>query len=238
VFDHVTIRVSDREASDRFYDTVLSVLGKPRSGDEHYTEWDDFSIVADGGPVAKRLHVGFFAPTHGLVDAFHRAGVDAGYESDGAPGRRDYTETYYGAFLLDPDGNSIEAVSLDDPRRPGQIDHLWLRSRDIAAVTDFYATIAPVFGFQIRRHSPEHTQIAAPTGSFSFVAGDEPTEHVHIAFGATADETVDAFHATATAAGYTDNGAPGERPIYHPGYYGAYVLDPDGHNIEAVNHHR
>ena len=46
------------------------------------------------------------------------------------------------------------------------------------------------------------------------------------------------FHRVALAAGYRDNGAPGERPIYHPGYYGAYVLDPDGNNIEAVNHNR
>jgi predicted lactoylglutathione lyase len=48
--------------------------------------------------------------------------------------------------------------------------------------------------------------------------------------------TVDAFHAAALAAGGTDNGAPGVRAIYHPTYYGAYVLDPDGHNIEAVCH--
>ena len=86
--------------------------------------------------------------------------------------------------------------------------------------------------------SPEHTYIEGATGSFSFVRGDEPTEHVHIAFGVDTDALVDAFHAAATGAGYTDNGAPGERPVYHPGYYGAFVLDPDGHNIEAVNHNR
>ena len=45
-----------------------------------------------------------------------------------------------------------------------------------------------------------------------------------------------AFHAAALAAGYEDNGAPGERAVYHPGYYGAFVLDPDGHNVEVVNH--
>jgi len=72
----------------------------------------------------------------------------------------------------------------------------------------------------------------------SYVAGDPPTEHVHIAFGAGTNEAVDAFHRAAIDAGYTDNGAPGERAAYHPGYYGAFVLDPDGHNIEAVNHNR
>lgn len=58
----------------------------------------------------------------------------------------------------------------------------------------------------------------------------------HVAFGARTTEQVDAFHAAALAAGGTDNGAPGLRPIYHPGYYGAFVLDPDGNNIEAVSH--
>ena len=59
---------------------------------------------------------------------------------------------------------------------------------------------------------------------------------LHIAFGAEDRESVDAFHAAALDAGGTDNGSPGVRDIYHPDYYGAYVLDPDGHNIEAVCH--
>ena len=58
----------------------------------------------------------------------------------------------------------------------------------------------------------------------------------HVAFGVRNAEGVDAFHAAALAAGGTDNGAPGLRPQYHPGYYGAFVLDPDGNNIEAVCH--
>jgi catechol 2,3-dioxygenase-like lactoylglutathione lyase family enzyme len=65
-----------------------------------------------------------------------------------------------------------------------------------------------------------------------------PTEHVHMAFGASDDATVDAFHQAATEAGYHDNGPPGERAVYHPGYYGAFVLDPDGNNVEVVNHNR
>ena len=59
---------------------------------------------------------------------------------------------------------------------------------------------------------------------------------VHVAFAAADRATVDAFHAAALAAGGTDNGAPGIRAIYHPNYYGAYVVDPDGNNIEAVSH--
>ena len=61
---------------------------------------------------------------------------------------------------------------------------------------------------------------------------------MHIAFVATTTRSSTRFHRAATDAGYRDNGAPGERPIYHPGYYGAFVLDPDGNNIEVVNHNR
>ena len=77
----------------------------------------------------------------------------------------------------------------------------------------------------------------ARPGSFTVVSGP-PTEHVHMAFPATDDAIVDAFHSALIEAGYRDNGAPGERAVYHPGYYGAYVLDPDGNNVELVNHNR
>jgi predicted lactoylglutathione lyase len=74
-----------------------------------------------------------------------------------------------------------------------------------------------------------------------WLAGEDPARvknmpRIHIAFTAKTRAAVDAFHAAAMAAGGKDNGAPGLRPHYHPDYYGAYVLDPDGHNIEAVCH--
>jgi catechol 2,3-dioxygenase-like lactoylglutathione lyase family enzyme len=75
-------------------------------------------------------------------------------------------------------------------------------------------------------------------GSFSVLSGDHVTEDLHIAFAAPDDQTVDDFHRAATEAGYRDNGTPGERRVYHPGYYSAYVLDPDGNNVELVNHNR
>jgi catechol 2,3-dioxygenase-like lactoylglutathione lyase family enzyme len=68
--------------------------------------------------------------------------------------------------------------------------------------------------------------------------GRPATTGAHYAFGARTTDLVDVFHAAALAAGGTDNGAPGPRPIYHPGYYGAFVLDPDGNNVEVVNHNR
>jgi catechol 2,3-dioxygenase-like lactoylglutathione lyase family enzyme len=241
VFDHVTIRVSDVEASERFYDTVLETIGIGRTGDsEQFTEWDDFSLARadEGSPVTRGLHVGFVAPSRAAVDAFWRAGTEAGYRDDGAPGPRpQYLPEYYGAFLLDPDGNSAEAVHHDGLREGGAIDHLWIRVTDVAAAKRFYESVGRHAGFGLAEERTDHAFFQGETGSFSVLAG-RPTENLHLAFPATDDASVDAFHAALTGDGHRDNGAPGERAHYHPGYYGAFVLDPDGNNIELVNHNR
>jgi catechol 2,3-dioxygenase-like lactoylglutathione lyase family enzyme len=239
VFDHVMIRVSDREASERFYATVLRTLGIEKThSDERYAEWDDFSLAAASAekPVTRRLHIGFVAPSRAHADEFWRVGTGAGYRDDGAPGPRpQYGDDYYGAFLLDPDGNSAEAVHHGSMRTGGRIDHLWIRVADVAAAKRFYETVAPHAGFRLRRDLPERAQFVGESGSFSVVAGT-PSEQVHLAFPARDNSTVDAFHRAATDAGYRDNGVPGGRPGYDAGYYGAYVLDPDGNNVEVVNH--
>jgi catechol 2,3-dioxygenase-like lactoylglutathione lyase family enzyme len=240
VFDHVTVRVSDRQASVRFYDTVLRTLGieQTASGPD-FVEWDDYSLAGDGRPPTRGLHVAFVAPSRGHVDAFWRAGVDAGYRSDGRPGPRpQYRGDYYGSFLVDPDGNSVEAVHHGALRRGGRVDHLWIRVRDVDASRRFYELVAQHAGFRLNPRTTDRAQFAGETGSFSLVPDQPWTEHVHLAFPVADDARVDSFHRAAIEAGYRDNGAPGERPEYHPGYYAAFVLDPDGNNAELVNHHR
>jgi len=243
MFDHVTLRVADLDAAARFYTTVLDTLGVPRLDNEMGPEWDnDLSLArADAEhPVTRNLHIGFFAPSHDEVRGFWRTGVEAGFQDDGEPGPRpQYGPTYYGAFLLDPDGNSAEAVYGDreDAVPVGSIDHLWIRVRDPQASKRFYETIAPHAGIRLAHDEPGRVQFSGSDNSFSLVRDERPlTEHVHIAFPSHDDDTVRAFHAAALAAGYEDHGAPGERAIYHPGYYGAFVLDPDGNNVEVVNH--
>jgi catechol 2,3-dioxygenase-like lactoylglutathione lyase family enzyme len=243
VFDHVAIAVSDLAASERFYRTVLGTLGiEPSHADAELVEWDDWDIGPTDRehPLTRGLHVGFRAPSRAAVDAFWQAGIDAGYPDDGAPGPRpEYGPDYYGGFLRDPDGNSAEAIHSEraNPVQPGRIDHLWIRVADLAAAKRFYATIAPYAGIRLGDDTPERVQFTGADGSFSLLDDGRPlTEHVHLAFPATEDATVRAFHAAGVAAGYEDHGGPGERPVYHPGYYGAFVLDPDGHNVEVVNH--
>jgi catechol 2,3-dioxygenase-like lactoylglutathione lyase family enzyme len=244
VFDHVTIRVTDRAASERFYETVLTPVGIDVTySTGAFAEWRDFSLTqADAAhPVTRGLHIGFVSSTREQVDAFWRAGIDAGYENAGDPGPRpQYVEDYYGAFLRDPDGNSVEAVHYTGTRRQGNVDHVWLRVADLPAAIAFYTTIAPAAGFDLRPANPERQTFydIAHGGSFTVTADGAPvSENVHLAF--SGDEAaVRRFFADATAAGHRANGIPGERPQYHPGYYAAYVLDPDGNNIEVVDHHR
>jgi catechol 2,3-dioxygenase-like lactoylglutathione lyase family enzyme len=242
MFDHITIRVDDRAASRRFYSTVLAQLGRRATHeDPDLPEWNDFSLAqaSSDSPPTRNLHIAFTARSREEVDAFWRAGVEAGYRSDGEPGPRPvYSDTYYGGFLLDPDGNSAEAV-FHGAVRGGEnwIDHVWVRVGDLEAARRFWTTVGPTLGIAISRELPERFHIAGHGRSFAIVGGGGRTENVHIAFPAD-DAGVRAFHEAALAAGYADNGQPGERPVYHPGYYAAFVLDPDGNNVEAVNHNR
>jgi catechol 2,3-dioxygenase-like lactoylglutathione lyase family enzyme len=236
VFDHVEIHVSDLAASRKFYGEAL---GLP-TVDGEVVEWGDFGIidVDEEHPLTRNLHVAFGVEDRDAVDAWWNRLTEAGYDSDGEPGPRpQYSPSYYGAFVLDPDGNSVEAVHRDTSRS-GDVDHVWLRTRDVAAPKRFYETVAPAVGIRLVHDSPDRVSFTDGAGSFSFVEGAEPTEHVHLAFGVPDFAAVVRFHELALGAGYADNGAPGERPHYHPGYYGAFVLDPDGHNVEAVFHDR
>jgi catechol 2,3-dioxygenase-like lactoylglutathione lyase family enzyme len=241
MFDHVTIRVGDRGASERFYNTVLQTLGIDESyRTRTFTEWQDFGLTAADAdhPPTQRLHVGFVAADRERVHRFWEAGDEGGYTDDGRPGPRpEYGPDYYGGFLLDPDGNSVEAVHLTHPRRGGIIDHVWIRVADVARARAFYDTIAPHAGLRRGSESAERVQFRGASGSFSLVSG-APTKYLHMAFPTQDDGNVQRFHRAAVAAGYRSNGEPAERRRYHPGYYAAYVLDPDGNNIEVVNHHR
>jgi len=117
MIDHVTLRVSDFEATKRFYSTVLAPLGYElgwEDADKRLAEWGDFSIAQDGKPLSENVHGAFAAKSREEVDAFHRVALEAGYRDNGAPGERPlYHEGYYGAFVLDPDGNNVEAVFHD-----------------------------------------------------------------------------------------------------------------------------
>ena len=124
------------------------------------------------------------------------------------------------------------------------LDHIGLAVADLDRAKAFYlAALAPLDIGVVMEVTAEQTGAGAHVGLGAkdipfFWIGDSASAagSVHVAFTARSREAVDAFHKAALEAGGSDNGAPGLRPHYHPDYYGAFILDPDGHNIEAVCH--
>ena len=125
------------------------------------------------------------------------------------------------------------------------IDHLGIEVADYARSRAFYERVLATLGYgvvmEVTRDMTggyEGCGFGPPGRPHFWVGkgGGAPGRGAHIAFTAGSRAQVDAFHAAALAAGARDNGAPGLRPHYHPHYYGAFAIDPDGHNIEAVCH--
>jgi catechol 2,3-dioxygenase-like lactoylglutathione lyase family enzyme len=117
------------------------------------------------------------------------------------------------------------------------IDHLGFSVSDFERSLAFYkAALAPL-GYGVVMGGDGYAGLGEKgKPDFWITAGGKTAPHTHVCFVAKDRATVDAFYAAAIAAGGTDNGKPGLRAHYHPSYYGAFVLDPDGHNIEAVSH--
>lgn len=124
------------------------------------------------------------------------------------------------------------------------IDHTGLNMSDPAKSRKFYDQVLATLGYKMMMEIPkEHTGGAAifgygvpPKPDFWVSEGTPNEPRIHVAFRAINRKQVDEFYKAALTAGGSDNGAPGPRPHYHKDYYGAFVLDPDGHNIEAVCH--
>jgi catechol 2,3-dioxygenase-like lactoylglutathione lyase family enzyme len=110
LLDHVHLRVAHLDASRRLYSAIADVLGlgPPREGDGWFSI--DELFVSDDGPATANLHIAFQAADRDMVQRFHEAALEAGGRDNGAPGERGYHPGYYGAYVLDPDGNNVEAV--------------------------------------------------------------------------------------------------------------------------------
>jgi catechol 2,3-dioxygenase-like lactoylglutathione lyase family enzyme len=123
LIDHVHLVVADLTASRRFYEAVLASLGRKITFELEHAFASDELFISDTALVGKdhtqphHIHLAFQATDRAMVDRFHAAGLAAGGRDNGAPGERPYHPGYYGAFLLDPDGNNIEAVHHGPARR-------------------------------------------------------------------------------------------------------------------------
>lgn len=123
LIDHIGLVVRDLPASRRFYEAICAALGVPIGGAKEHDFWVDELFVSSTdskeaqGKLTGRHHIAFQARDRATVDAFYKAGLKAGGQDNGAPGERPYHPGYYAAFLLDPDGNNIEAVHHGDAKR-------------------------------------------------------------------------------------------------------------------------
>ena len=117
------------------------------------------------------------------------------------------------------------------------IDHLKLHVRDVERSRAFYEAALEPLGYRVMLETaPGVVGMGAERPDFWLALDPETTCFAHVAFRADTTAAVEAFHRAALDAGARDNGAPGLRPQYHSSYYGAFVLDPDGNNVEAVCH--
>lgn len=116
LIDHVQLVIKDLGASRRFYEAVFGALEVPLGGEGDGYFWADELFIstaeseAAAGKLTGRHHLAFQARDRAMVDAFYKAGLENGGRDNGQPGERPYHPGYYAAFLLDPDGNNIEAV--------------------------------------------------------------------------------------------------------------------------------
>ena len=123
LIDHVQLVVRDLAASQAFYTAVFDVLGVPMGGTGESWFWADELFVSSAdsraaqGTLTGRCHLAFQAKDRAMVDAFHKAALANGGKDNGAPGERPYHPGYYAAFVLDPDGNNIEAVYHGEGKR-------------------------------------------------------------------------------------------------------------------------
>jgi catechol 2,3-dioxygenase-like lactoylglutathione lyase family enzyme len=240
--DHVTLRVTDLDAALHLFTRSFELLafGGTRFDGGGFHEWNDFSIAPadEGHPRTSGVHIGFAASSPSQVDRWWEAMTSAGHRDDGRPGPRpEYGPTYYGAFIRDADDNSLEAVHHDTAdAATGVIDHLWIRVAELAPARRFYNAVADATGARSSDRG-DRLQVITESGTFSVLQG-RPTQNLHLAIGVGDEATVRAFHRVGLEAGGRDNGGPGERPEYHAGYYGAYLLDPANNNIESVCHNR
>ena len=116
------------------------------------------------------------------------------------------------------------------------LDHIGIGVRDPQASKAFYVAALAPLGIEVIMDFGEAVGLGSGGKPYFWFGKSAEGAKTHVAFAARDRKTVDAFYAAAIAAGGKDNGAPGIRAQYHPNYYGAFVLDPDGHNVEAVCH--
>ncbi len=253
----VVLGYNDFARACAFYDAALAPLGLLR-----VVERDDSVAYGGRGadPAAWLLppfnglpaswgngtHVAFLAGSREAVEAFHRAGLAAGGSDEGAPGLRvHYADDYYAAYLRDPDGNKLQAVHYlgqDPAEAAGEaFSHITLGCNDLERARAFYDPVMAALGLARVIDEQDLSYGYGAAGSrLPWVYAHRPFDGrpatwangFQVNWRADSRAQVEAFHAAGLAGGGRDEGAPGLRR-YAPGYYAAYLRDPDGNKLHA-----
>ncbi|MGD1878045.1 MAG: VOC family protein [Kiloniellaceae bacterium] len=260
MFSHFVFGSDDPAAVEPFYAAVLPVLGfVPRRADAEglvFTHqsglpWIAVRRPADGQPFARGngYHVAFHVPDAETVQRFHGAALAAGGSDEGAPGlRKAYAPDYYGAYVRDPHGNKLQAVTYLDGRKAGPggdvVSHVTLGSNDLQRSCAFYQGLLSTLGL-VRLPEEESDELDYAFGHagcalpviFPQLAFDEraarPPHGSHPVFLAADRAAVERFHREGLRLGGGDLGAPAICPDDGPPGYGAGIADPDGNPLYA-----
>lgn len=253
--DHASVGVSDLGASIRFYDAALAPLGaRRRFRDGDYVAWGSatvnghFAVCRRPSPRPQLgAHACFAAGSREEVEAFHRAALAAGGEDNGPPGYRpQYSPDYYGAFVLDPDGNHLGVVArlaADQASTPRAriLDHLSIGTVHLGEAARFYdALLAPLGAARLRTRD-DYVMFGTDLNDTTFILAEPdepgavaPQPGFHACFAADSRESLALFHAAGLRGGARNNGTPGPRPDYAIDYWGAFLVDPWGNHVGAV----
>ncbi|MEH3053795.1 MAG: hypothetical protein PGN13_07255 [Patulibacter minatonensis] len=250
MFDHLSTRASDRAATEAFYDAVLPPLGvlgpAPRQALHALRRLRAVGLAGERWTTGHPRHAPRAArpEPRGRVDAFWQAGIAAGHPERRRAGRAVRTPLATTAPSCATPTATRSRACLHERLRPrGLIDHAWLGAADLAGQRTFLALLAEHAELEIVADEPDLVRVRGRRGGSLTLttrpvgtdgAARAATVGLHLAIPAPR-ATIDAWHAAAVAAGHTDDGAPGPRG-YHPGYYGAFVLDPAGLSYELVDH--
>jgi catechol 2,3-dioxygenase-like lactoylglutathione lyase family enzyme len=256
---HMTFGTNDLARSKRFYDAAMGALGlkQVHAGPafvaygraEAEFPWLWVMPPYDGLPATwgNGTHCSFMVESRAMVEAFHAAALANGGSDEGGPGLRPrYSDSYYAAYVRDPDGNKLQALTY---RGEGEVEpypqvfsHITLGTNDRARSKVFYDAVMAPLGLRVIDEDEMAWGYGVAGEDFPVLYTHETFDGrpatwgngSHVALLAPSRGAVAAFHEAGLAQGGLDEGAPGLRPHYGENYFGAYLRDLDGNKLQAV----
>jgi predicted lactoylglutathione lyase len=247
---YMTLGTNDLPRSAKFYDSILTALGRQRmmgSEADGFIAWGEAGGGAglgltkpfDGNPatVGNGVMAALACESRAQVDEVYKLALSLGAKNEGPAGPRQGPPGFYAGYFRDLDGNKLNAFTMGpDAKRTHVVGYATFGTNDITRAKTFYGAIAEVLGAGLVWEIPESVVWSNPNGAAFDITkpfdGNPATvgNGAMVALECTGPAQVDAVHKTALALGGSDEGAPGQR---WPGFYAGYFRDPDGNKLNA-----